>query len=235
MRAYFKILILTLVMPGVMAAEMLDEFPESRGGDPAGIWDADSLEIDVYASPVLRAAVSDLNLVGFVDGQISLDGDAGSYRSEYLVDVDVSLTILGGPLGVTLVDTVSEAGVYMVADEQLLFTSSGRVDTLGFSVDADTLSLIQSVPLGEFSSLAMSIDPEGGPPLAVIRLYRVKDAALTADFDGDGSVGFSDFLAFAGQFGSQLQDVGFDARFDLNSDGSVGFTDFLVFVSQFGK
>ena len=29
------------------------------------------------------------------------------------------------------------------------------------------------------------------------------DQALTPDFDGDGRVGFPDFLAFAGQFGSR--------------------------------
>ena len=59
-------------------------------------------------------------------------------------------------------------------------------------------------------------------------------AAGMADFDGDGSVGFSDFLVFAAQFGKTSEDAGFDPRFDLDSDGMVGFTDFLAFVSQFG-
>ena len=46
---------------------------------------------------------------------------------------------------------------------------------------------------------------------------------VVGDFDGDGAVGFSDFLLFATGFG------GTDSRFDLNGDGAVGFADFLIF------
>ncbi len=213
---------------------MLDEFPIPAGGDPLGIWEADSLEIDVYTTPTLRAAVSDLVLSGFVGGQISLNAPS-SYRFEYVVDVNVALTFLGGPLAVSLKDTVSDAGQFSVSENELILTRSGIVDTLGFTVSGDTLSLIQEVSLGDFSTLAASIDPDGGPPLAVLYLRRVQVAAAgTADFDGDGSVGFSDFLVFAAQFGKTSADAGFDPRFDLNSDGMVGFTDFLAFVSQFG-
>ena len=49
------------------------------------------------------------------------------------------------------------------------------------------------------------------------------------DFDGSGTVDFTDFLAFAGAFGSS------DAQFDLDGNGTVGFTDFLTFVESFGK
>jgi len=122
-----------------------------------------------------------------------------------------------------------------VVENELILIDSGGVDTLGFTVSADTLSLIQKVPLGDFSSLASSIDPDGGSPLAVLHLHRVRAAtAGTADFDGDGSVGFSDFLVFAANFGKRSEDADFDPRFDLDSDGMVGFTDFLLFISQFG-
>ena len=49
-----------------------------------------------------------------------------------------------------------------------------------------------------------------------------------ADFDGDGQVGFSDFILFAGAFGSA------NAAFDLDGDGSVGFADFILFAAAFG-
>ncbi len=213
-------------------AAMLDTVPMPAGGSHTGVWDADSLEIDVYATPALRAAISDLNLGGFVDGQITL-GETGAYRSQYIVDVDASLTFLGGPIAVAIKDTVSEVGEYAVAGNTLIFTVQGVVDTLGFSVFGDTLSLIQEVPLGDFSTLVPSIDPAGGPPLAVLRLYRLQSAS--ADFDGDGSVGFTDFLAFAGHFGKHAADSDFDSRFDLDSNGEVGFSDFLAFISQFGS
>ena len=50
-----------------------------------------------------------------------------------------------------------------------------------------------------------------------------------ADFDGDGTIGFGDFLLFAGAFG------GNNPTFDLDDDNSVGFSDFLLFASLFGQ
>ena len=61
------------------------------------------------------------------------------------------------------------------------------------------------------------------------------DAAALPDFDGDGTVGFSDFVIFAGVFGASQGDEKWDARFDLDGDGAVGFTDFVIFARHFGK
>ncbi|MXZ09560.1 MAG: hypothetical protein F4Y79_08970 [Gemmatimonadetes bacterium] len=57
----------------------------------------------------------------------------------------------------------------------------------------------------------------------------------TPDFDGDGTVGISDFLLFVDQFGFSQGDVGYDARYDLDGDGVIGIGDFLIFVDAFGK
>ena len=56
-----------------------------------------------------------------------------------------------------------------------------------------------------------------------------------ADFDGDGTVLFSDFLLLASNFGAQREEDSFDGRFDLDGDGTVGLGDFLEFAAQFGK
>ena len=48
------------------------------------------------------------------------------------------------------------------------------------------------------------------------------------DFDSDGSVGFSNVLLFASEFG------GTETAFDLDGDGSVAFPDFLLFAQAFG-
>lgn len=50
-----------------------------------------------------------------------------------------------------------------------------------------------------------------------------------ADFDGNGRVDFSDFLAFADAFG------GIDVRFDLDASGRVDFDDFLALSQAFGR
>ncbi len=66
----------------------------------------------------------------------------------------------------------------------------------------------------------------------VLRFSR--QGALNADFDGDGTVGFGDFLQFAQQFGLSPGDAGYEARFDLDGNGTIGFGDFLIFANAFG-
>ena len=61
------------------------------------------------------------------------------------------------------------------------------------------------------------------------------NAASLPDFDGDGTVGFSDFVIFAGVFGARQGDEKYDARYDLNDDGEIGFSDFVIFAQNFGK
>ena len=61
------------------------------------------------------------------------------------------------------------------------------------------------------------------------------NATASPDFDGNGTVGFSDFVQFASRFGAQQGDTGYDARFDLDADGVIGFSDFLIFARNFGK
>ena len=56
-----------------------------------------------------------------------------------------------------------------------------------------------------------------------------------SDFNGDGSVGFADFLEFASRFGLHSGDAGFDSKYDLDGSGAVDFPDFLTFASVFGS
>ena len=55
------------------------------------------------------------------------------------------------------------------------------------------------------------------------------------DFDGDGRVGFTDFVLFASRFGSTPGDGTYEAKYDLDVDGAIGFSDFVIFASDFGK
>ena len=59
--------------------------------------------------------------------------------------------------------------------------------------------------------------------------------ALPADFDGDGTVGFQDFVQFAARFGLSQGDERYDARYDLDGDSTIGFSDFVIFANAFGK
>ena len=50
-----------------------------------------------------------------------------------------------------------------------------------------------------------------------------------ADFNGDGSVDFTDFIGFARAFNTD------DTTYDLNGDNRVDFTDFIEFARSFGR
>jgi hypothetical protein len=54
------------------------------------------------------------------------------------------------------------------------------------------------------------------------------------DFDGDGAVGFTDFIIFATGFGSASGDQSYNPLLDLDNNGDVGFSDFLIFALSFG-
>ena len=71
--------------------------------------------------------------------------------------------------------------------------------------------------------------------LLAVAMQQPVAAQNNADFDGDGTVGFADFLEFAGQFGAQQGDGRYQAKYDLNSDGAIDFADFLLFASSYGN
>ena len=56
----------------------------------------------------------------------------------------------------------------------------------------------------------------------------------TPDFDGDGHVGFTDFVAFAGRFDTLVRNDE-EAGFDLDRNGFVGFSDFVLFAANFDR
>ena len=56
---------------------------------------------------------------------------------------------------------------------------------------------------------------------------------MSADFNTDGIVSFSDFVLFASSFGSSRGLESYVAGFDLDGDGTVGFSDFILFAKAF--
>ena len=75
---------------------------------------------------------------------------------------------------------------------------------------------------------------DGGATASAVNA-KAEDTATIPDFDGDGTIGFGDFLKFAEKFGLDQGDDGYDAQYDLNDDGEIGFSDFVLFAQNFGK
>ena len=56
---------------------------------------------------------------------------------------------------------------------------------------------------------------------------------MTADIDGDGTVGFTDFLMLSAEYGQNVPF--FSSRTDIDGDGQVGFSDFLILSRNYGS
>ena len=116
-----------------------------------------------------------------------------------------------------LVTLIAEGDTPFVAPIPIPATQSKRIHTSG--------NIARSLAITSTSGTAI------GYTLSVSELAS---GPATADFDGDGEIGFSDFLAFVSGFGKTAGEVGFDPTFDLDGDLSVTFSDFLTFVQNFG-
>ena len=85
------------------------------------------------------------------------------------------------------------------------------------------------------AAIGVNSDQSAATAYAIKVSANGNDTASIPDFDGDGTIGFGDFVKFAAKFGLSQGDVGYDAQFDLNDDGEIGFADFLIFAENFGK
>ncbi|MDE3256620.1 MAG: dockerin type I domain-containing protein [Gemmatimonadota bacterium] len=70
--------------------------------------------------------------------------------------------------------------------------------------------------------------------IVVPQSVSAQGASCPGDFNGDGKVNLTDFLAFAGGFGARSGDANFNARLDMNGSGEIDLSDFLAFAGVFG-
>jgi hypothetical protein len=71
--------------------------------------------------------------------------------------------------------------------------------------------------------------------LAGSAISATSDTGKVGDFNGDGNVAFSDFIQFAGAYGTKPGSARYDAKFDLDGNGDIGFQDFIIFARNYGK
>lgn len=128
-----------------------------------------------------------------------------------------------------VVTTVAGSGLESHGGDGGAATSAGFRFTRDIFIDRDgNLYVADDDRIRVVRGIAAPTDPPAAAALTAV------STGAPADFDGDGSVGFADFLSFATAFGLSSGDAGFDSKFDLDGDGSIGFTDFLQFANAFG-
>lgn len=239
-------------------AQLLIERPQPQGGEIVGSWKAENIPVKAYVPAALVRAVSPLSISGDGANGTLVFGADGTVQVDYATMTDISATLpFVGLRSFPVNSTNSFEGNYTVAPDthQLTIISSVSPDTLTFTYTAaaDSLYLIRPLPVSE---LLESI-PEDLKPIAIslLNLYVTEDDPMktvisfakttgsgqsgggpSADFTGDGTVDFQDFLEFVKVFGKAPGDEGYDARMDLDeSGGAINFQDFLKFVEAFGS
>ncbi len=165
--------------------------------------------------------------------ELKYDSEALEYLSF------VSTDVFAGGLLIPLPGTGSiQINVALIATSAS--KDAGSAGRVSFKVK-DGFSTTTSVVLatGEFSGSAGTqvLDIGAGGATAII---GGKDGdgepstEPTPDIDGDGVVGFSDFVLFAQKFGSSEGQPNFDPKCDLDLDKVIGFGDFVLFAQAFG-
>ena len=121
---------------------------------------------------------------------------------------NTSLDVAGATITVELEGDVAEGTTFQILDADNILNAGDLTLNLpaGFSADLEA----GTITFGA----GIVCDPNTG-----------------GDIDGDGSVGFSDFLILSSNFGT---DVASHEQGDLDCGGSVEFADFLVLSNAFG-
>ncbi|MDE2887842.1 MAG: Ig-like domain-containing protein [Gemmatimonadota bacterium] len=120
--------------------------------------------------------------------------------------------------------------------------AAGAVVTFEVTAGGGTLSVTSdTTDTNGNAATTLTLGTQPGINTVVATVADLKQVAFTAigepnpDFNGDGKVGFDDFLLFAERFGLTQDADGYEARYDLDGNGTVGFSDFLIFAGNFGK
>ena len=131
-------------------------------------------------------------------------------------------------------DPTTDRVIVSRTGHQVVLSDYSRIYKLRFPPGADRTAIsedLQGLPGVVFAEpngiISLGCSHHGG--------HNGFGGAAMSDFDDDGTVGFSDFVAFAAEFGKSSGDEDFDARFDLDGDGAIGFGDFEIFARNFGK
>ena len=125
---------------------------------------------------------------------------------------------------VTLVDEGD--GSFDLGNQTLIVTGESGQRTITVLIEQDTsLGPYRSILTKSFTIAEGENQVEPPPP----EIEPHTQPLSAADFDDNGTVEFTDFVAFAAGFGTT------DTRFDINANGLVDFADFLVFAFYFGQ
>ena len=200
----------------------------------------------IYGRPTWPALSGLEDLDGY--NGFKIDAGRGSDTNDLRgITVASDLDVNGDGIDDVLIGNVSEgAVVFSSINHGAVYVIFGRQQTLASGTGP--ISEILDLPFGaEVTYSVRGVLPEGaelaaGTMTATVSATQIDldprtntatlgEVRLLSDLDSDGTVGFSDYLVLASNFGES------DAsreQGDLNGDGTVDLSDFIVLARQFG-
>lgn len=173
----------------------------------------------------------------------------GILVSEETFQGDVNgLTMVSDTEGYAIIDIVSDA-IFANSVHRFDLTTGETTGPLA-GVSSGFIPAISSIPGRLYVLDRSTFDNPGGAGLKIFdtsteELLQGPVATslppfditfvdiVRSDFDGNGAVDFTDFLAFAATFQTSHGDEGFSSSSDLDPNGVINFADFLIFASEF--
>jgi hypothetical protein len=198
--------------------------------------------VTIYLLPTQEGTLS--GTVDFITNEKNWKLDISSIEIEGKLPPSIAVPVTSLDYGAVEVGR-SSSQVVEIRNDGL-----GPLTVTGITCDIEGVTFSErafTIPAGESRSISVVFQPssEGAfngsisvlsddpdrvsldVPLAATA--QVIPADARTDFDGNGTIGFGDFLSFAGAFGTS------NVVYDLDDDNVVGFTDFLTFVENFGR
>jgi len=189
--------------------------------------------------------VVDLPRVSSVAIQVSYDPNAVALTTNGLV---AGSFVSSDALIQTKLISPGLIEIGMVSQSGELGTGSGHLGTVTFrtlggffeptGVSTTTIEAILIRYVDTADDVESTIDVSAGIQLQL-------DFVCWSDFDGNGEVGFSDFLQIVNAFNASSASTGWTlqtgsagiplSRLDANGDDRVDFTDFVIFQDVFGS
>ena len=126
-----------------------------------------------------------------------------------------------------------KTGTNLAATAPVTLWSSGFLARAEFTTAVDVTDREFSIGIKEVTLVENALSSDVITTTNAIS-FNANDATPSLDFDGDGSVGMSDFLLFTNHFGQVVGNAGYDAKYDLDGDDAIGMSDFLIFTEHFG-
>ena len=213
-------------------------------GDTSGFAAADyAVPSDKLRSVSREGDIEDAMLVaGFEGAVLNLEVSSAFLDADRVVLQDPSLTTVIDLTGATINILALDGEQLTEGDQWVLFAADSVI-----GLDAATITAPSGMDIGALVAgtsnritFGASTPPVVEPPVVEPPIVEppvveppIVDppAGLPADFDGDGNVGFSDFLTLSANFGQP----GMSVDGDSDGDGLVGFSDFLTLSSTFGQ